>query len=204
MNKTAACVLTFVAGAAIGAVAAWKITKTKYEQIAHDEIEEVRNVYLKRNKPEEENIEKETDEAYAVKEEPAKPSAVDIREFKSTIQSAGYVNYSDTEQKGVAETPVDVGYIHVISPDDFGEMDGYPSVSLIYFEDDVLTDDNYDIVEDRDQLVGPDFAEHFGEYEDDSVFIRNDDVMVDFEILKDTRRYSDVKQRMANRNVEDY
>ena len=37
---------------------------------------------------------------------------------------------------------------------------------------------------------------HFGEYEDDSVFVRNDDRKCDYEILMDQRLYSDVIKGM--------
>ena len=68
----------------------------------------------------------------------------------------------------------------------------YSTISLTYYSDDVLTYESDELVEDVDDIVGADFAEHFGEYEDDSVFIRNDRMKTDFEILADKRNYSDV------------
>ena len=51
-------------------------------------------------------------------------------------------------------------------------------------------------VEDVDNVVGLESLAHFGEYEDDSVFVRNDRLKCDYEILLDQRTYSDViKQR---------
>lgn len=47
---------------------------------------------------------------------------------------------------------------------------------------------------DIEDTVGEDFAEHFGEYEDDSVFIRNDRLRCDYEILRDNRSFSDVAE----------
>ena len=55
-----------------------------------------------------------------------------------------------------------------------------------YIDDEPLTDDQ---IED---LIGEDSLSHFGEYEDDSVFVRNDRLRTDYEILADTRRYGDV------------
>ncbi len=34
--------------------------------------------------------------------------------------------------------------------------------------------------------------EHFGEYEDDSVFVRNEENMCDYEILLDQRNFSEL------------
>ena len=83
---------------------------------------------------------------------------------------------------------------YVISPDEFGERDGYPTVSLTYYEDGVLTDESDTIIRDIENVVGLDSLDHFGEYEDDSVFVRNDDLKVDFEILRDVRNFKDVME----------
>ena len=80
---------------------------------------------------------------------------------------------------------------HVISPDEYGDCD-YTTISLTYYSDGVLADDEDEIVEDIDNTVGADFAEHFGDYEKDSVHIRNDRRKCDYEICKDNRSYSAV------------
>ena len=81
---------------------------------------------------------------------------------------------------------------YVISPDDFDEMDDYETETLMYYEDDVLTDDGGNIITDVEKLIGKDSLSHFGEYEDDSVFVRNDKLKTDYEILADGRNYYDV------------
>ena len=81
---------------------------------------------------------------------------------------------------------------YVIPPDEFDELDGYEVISLTYYADGVLTDDYNEPVEDVENTVGSDSLTHFGEYEDDSVFVRNDNLKVDYEILADMRKYSDV------------
>ena len=68
-------------------------------------------------------------------------------------------------------------------------MEGYRTVTLYYHADGVLTDDQNEIVEDADDVVGTDFSEHYGEYEDDSVCIRNDAKRTDYEILYDPSTY---------------
>ena len=56
----------------------------------------------------------------------------------------------------------------------------------------MLTDDNDEKMEDYEETIGKDSLDHFGEYEDDSVFVRNDKLRCDFEILSDLRTYSEV------------
>ena len=66
----------------------------------------------------------------------------------------------------------------------------------------ILTDDDNNPIEDVEGLVGLHYDTHFGEYEDDSVFIRNDELKTDFEILADSRRYSDVIHYGARRTED--
>ena len=56
----------------------------------------------------------------------------------------------------------------------------------------VVLDEDDHIIDDVEDIVGEGFSKHFGEYEEDSVFVRNDGKKHDYEILKDFRLYSDV------------
>lgn len=58
----------------------------------------------------------------------------------------------------------------------------------------MLADECGEEVDDVEEIVG-DGLEHFGEYEEDSVFVRNDAKRCDYEILKDLRNFSDVKRK---------
>ena len=80
---------------------------------------------------------------------------------------------------------------YVISPDEFSENEDYETESLTYYSDGILADDRDNII-DIDMVVGRESLNHFGEYEDDSVFVRNEELKTDYEILLDTRRYSDI------------
>ena len=61
-----------------------------------------------------------------------------------------------------------------------------------YYADGVLADDFDVVIDDVENTVGEDSLTHFGEYEDDSVFVRNDERELDYEILKDMRRFEDI------------
>ena len=82
---------------------------------------------------------------------------------------------------------------YVIAPYDFGELDGYSQFELTYYSDDVLEDEDYNIVTDRDELIGADSLLTFGEYEEDAVFVRNERLRADFQILKDYRTYKQAR-----------
>ena len=82
---------------------------------------------------------------------------------------------------------------YIIRPDEFGEYDDYDAISLTYYADHILTDEDDEIVEDIEDKIGFDALSHFGEYEEDSVFVRNDRIKCDYEILLDQRKYSEVE-----------
>lgn len=179
--------LMFTAGAVIGSVVTWKLVKTKYEQIANEEIESVKEVLGRGHRTEidpMDEIDDDEDEEYT-------PSEEDIAQLKETISTNGYRRYS-TKKEEKEEEDVDKPY--VISPEEFARIDedDYEIVSLVYYADGVLTDELDNIIEDVESMVGEDSLTHFGEFEDDSVFVKNDRLQTAYEILRDTSRYDDV------------
>ena len=180
MNKNVACVLSFAAGAAIASVVTWKFAKNKYEQIAKEEIESVKEVFSRRK----------LDPIEPVKPE-EKP---DTTEYDKVLAETGYlgVTGSNPEEKG---EPMGMSKPYVISPEEFDE-NGYNTVSLTYYADGVLTDFSDNVVENVEELIGPDALNHFGEYDYDpySVYVRNDELALDIEILLDGRNFSDIEK----------
>lgn len=177
--------MLFIFGIAIGSAAAWIYAKKKYAQLAQEEIDSVKEIFSKR-------CEKST-----VKKS---KSAKQENEYTAKIHENGYMNYSDSENKTEAKRTIRKQperdskdyFAYVITPEEFGEFDEYEKISLTYYDDQILADENDDIVEDIEETIGIDSLTHFGEYEDDSVFVRNDIRKCDYEILLDHRNYSDV------------
>ena len=93
--------------------------------------------------------------------------------------------YSEEEDEDDMNKP------YVIRPEEFGE-EGYVQQSLTYYADGVITNERGKIIKNVDELIGINPEDHFGEYEDDSVFVRNDNIKVDYEILKDYREFSEI------------
>lgn len=178
--------VVFVVGAAVGSAVTWKLVKTKYEQIAQEEIDSVKEAFSKRFIPEDSN---------GVQENEGPQMTLD--EYAEKLKEMKYANdlaMAEKEKKGVTDADMNKNEPYVISPEEFGELDGYDAISLNYFADGVLTDDWDNEIEDVDDMVGLDSLNHFGEYEDDSVFVRNDRDKVDYEILLDSRNFSDLKK----------
>lgn len=177
MNDKLGFILAFVAGTAIGSVIAWKLADKKYKQISDEEIASVKEVYnreLKKVKDEQSKNEENT--------------------YVNIVDSLDYVANTYKKMKE-EEDLADDAEVYVISPEAFGEC-GYETESLTYYADKVLVyNTTNEIITDVNGLVGRNSLNTFGEYEEDSVFVRNEIKKTDFEILLDVRNYSDVVKR---------
>lgn len=181
----------FAVGAAIGSAVTWRIVKTKYERIANEEIASVKEVFANREKTQksveevaEENIVERIARLAGGKSE-------EVSEYDSYVKDLGY---SEDVKK------MDMPY--VIPPDEFGDVD-YTLISLNYYADGVLTDDWDNPIDDVDDVVGLESLTHFGEYEEDSVYVRNDRYKCDYEILLDERNFSDVINKKLHQTEEE-
>lgn len=185
--------LIFVTGASIGSVVTWKLIKTKYEQLAQEEIDSVKEAYYGEKRKEI----VDTREAYKKgAREAFKQGKEDAEKYSSLIKENGYsTNYSELSKKKEEKEVEDVEKPYVIPPEEFSMYEDYDTISLTYYiTDGVVTDDEDEIMEeeDVDAAIGLDALNHFGEFEDDSVYVRNDKRKCDYEILLDNGKYSDV------------
>ena len=191
--------LCFVAGAAIGSVVTWKLIEKKYKDLADEEIESVIETF-KNRKPRitKDNV-KETVEKVINKYKEPKEIVEDIVnaeryyiENEEEIDEDDESNYTvNIDNDDTVITP------YVIEPEQFGEYNEYGTKTLTYYADNVLTDeiDNPITSEEMITMIGPDALDHFGEYEDDSVYIRDEMNEMDYEILKSEKKFSEIPER---------
>lgn len=180
MNKnTMINVIVFAAGAAIGSVVTWKVIKTQYDKIIQEEIDSVKEEYARfYEEAAEDELVGELDET----EQPRSEVPASLADaYAKVLSNTGYAgkNVEEKEVYDHMEKP------YVIPPEEFGELDGYNTVTLFYYADGIIGDESDEIVD-----IGLDDIEsHFGEYEADSVFVRDDAHKCDYEILKDLDNY---------------
>ena len=184
----------FAMGAVIGSLVTWKYVKTKYERIAQEEIDSVKDVFCKQTNT--------IIEPYAEEEkhENCVPSESEDIEGEMHAYMDVTSRYSSTAEGSSVKNEWKGGGMYmatkpyVISPDDFGELDGYETTTLTYYADGVLEDDYYVVIdkEEVDAMVGVDSFNHFGEHEADTVFVRNEKQKTDYEIQRDLRKYSEI------------
>lgn len=192
--------LAFLAGAALGGVSAWYVAKTRYDELSEQEIDSAKQAFYAREQQLKEEI-AALKEQLAKEDEPEEaPKTVlaanknqeksDINDYAKMVSRVGY---SRTSVPPKPEHEVEAPY--VISPKEFGEMDGYAQISLTYFDDGILSDENGVIIDEPEDIVG-DALNHFGEYEEDSVFVRSDPKRCDYEILRDLRSYAEFRSTL--------
>ena len=174
MNKLWTALGAFLFGGATGVFTANKLLKDKYEQLVQDEVDSVKAVFKKAHPmPEKKSVKTE------------KPTRQEKIQYSKYAKDLGYTQ----EAKPAPELKP-----RVISPDEYGEMDGYDEISLTYYADGTLADDSDRAMggDEIEETVGKDSLSHFGEYEEDSVFVRNDRLKADYEILADQRTYAEI------------
>lgn len=220
MNCKFINVLVFTAGAAIGSVVTWKVVTTKYDQIIQEEVDRFKEDYAKcmsnlQNREDDKESAEETDDEDEDEDDCEYPDGscrqINWEEYEDLAEEdddpeddqeeyARLVSQYTSEKGGaedMAESQAKAPY--VISPYDFGEIDDYHQIELTYYADGVLEDDDCNIVTDADELLGPKALTTFGEYEDDAVFVRNEGLRTDFQILKDYKTYAEARSIGPNR-----
>lgn len=178
MNNKITFLIGTIIGGAIGVAVTNRYFKKKYEEISQEEIDSVKQVYAKKKEASAEP----NKEIPQKKNKTAEPMKYRMGKYRKSAQKIIDDNgYSEDKEQYKP---------YVIPPEEYGSLEGngYESVSLTYYLDGVLAEGK-ERVEDIDGTIGMTSLNHFGEYEDDSVFVRNDALKTDFEILLDQRTY---------------
>lgn len=205
MKNTIYGVAGFVVGAAAGSLVTWRLIKAKYAQISREEIESVKEEFKAYRMPEaaEPLTEEEDSEDQEVENTDFLKKSVDISE------QMDYTAYSKPEKeenvvvtKDVKRVESDPERPYVITPEEFGEFADYEQLDLTFYRDHILADDGNEIVEDIDELIGFESLNHFGEYSEDVVYVRNDKHKCDYEVNLDSRTYEEsLASRHARKGV---
>lgn len=189
----------FAVGGAIGALGMYKYSENKFEARYQEDLASVKEAFSERK----EKAKEKTDEEEQVITESTDGQGLDLTKILPQSISIGNITtgslmddnaYRDYLKNMMKEQQIDQDddeEAYTISPEEFGDDNDYEKITLYYFQgDDTLTDDMYVMIEDPESLIGS-ALEHFGEYEEDVVYVRNVKMKGDYEILLDTRKYVD-------------
>ena len=194
-NKTVN-VLMFTVGAAIGSAVTWKLLKRKYEEIAREEIESVKQVFSEMYKKEKEDTSGEESEDDSEEDEWLEETdeECDLNWDKESIEThKEYVNIANQykgSQESTLREAIDSLTPYIIEPEEFDEM-GYETVSLYYYNDDILATEDGEVVDNIDSVVGLEAIDVFGEIDDYAVYVRNPRLRTDYEILRSAGNFEE-------------
>lgn len=163
----------YAAGVVTGIAIGGYVFKKRYEEIMEEDRQSRKEAYGR-----EEEEEEEPKQASSVA--PVNP---DINEYKKAIAESGYSSDVENEE--------DPDY-EIIQPMDFDTLEDYTSVTLTVYSDGVICDDGANPMSEDEiaaAIGGREPLDHFGEYEDNAVFVRNHARKVDYEILREEEDY---------------
>lgn len=159
----------FVIGGAIGALTTYKILSDKYEKLIQEEIDSVKESF---SKPLNNDIESEFDNINAV---------------DKIINQNSYLTESENKEESGDMKNKNIG---IISPEEFEESD-YTVVSLYYYEDGIVANDRHKMIGNAEELIGDDFASHFGDYKEDpdTVYVKNNEQHIVYEVMREYEEF---------------
>ena len=209
MNKSIFGVVGFVLGAAAGSLVTWKLIEKKYMDMADDEIRSVKEMYRSKTSHVTDDevrdisrrfVEEEKSQIHYEPDDTGKELINKLNNITATYASddekPDYTAYSQAKQAEStakpAEPEVKQDDPYIIDPTEFGEFSEYEQRELTYYKDGVICENDTDMIDPYDILGDIDVEEHFGEYENDRVFVRDDRRQVDYEILRDERTFMEV------------
>lgn len=193
MNKNVLCIITFGAGAAIGAGTAWYITKRSFEARTDEEIESVRQAYEKRYKKLEEDLYKSDGESSVLinsepKQEPVKREEKVVKKAAEKPNIIDYRSYYEGSEDRATLEP------EIINENEYGENPNYRKVELTHTADGYLLDEDGEPIDDESGIVGytsEEIEDQYIESGEDVVYIRNDDREVYYEVLRSEKFYDE-------------
>lgn len=190
---------TAVASGLVGAAIGYKIAERKLSEEFEERLERETNLVRRMHKPEydspEEMVEKLYGEAAEAMQQYQAESKdpVAYHKIRTSDVAVGEKEEAVPVQRTIFQAADDRGEIYVISVKEHAEDEaGYQNVTWTYYaKDGVVTDDAEEVIEDYTKFLGENFAAHFGENSGDAnvVYIRNEVVMIDYEILRDPNSY---------------
>lgn len=164
--------LIFIAGVGVGIGASYNLIKKKHDEILEEEIASVKETYSKYNK--------ESDEVTEEKEPEPKEIASVKEKYKKLTKE-----YSELNEDSCTNSE-----IYEISYDDFGE-EGYTEIELTYYIDDnTLTDDANEPMEELDIISSIGSIDILNGCKDgEYIYIRNEEKEIDYSIaISENRR----------------
>ena len=182
--KNVLYLVTFIAGAAVGAIAGITYVKKNYDiSEKKDEAEAEKTS----NSDDKESVAENEQEELIRRTNADILKSVDDPDQKKHVESILNQYTAMTSMYG-SDTISTKSEPYKILPDQFSEFEDYSAIELTLYSDGIITDDRDDIIDNPEELLGKSFRQLFDEGSDE-LFIRNDDRCTDYAIYKDVQTF---------------
>ena len=154
-------VLIFATGFLGGSVSAYFALKKKFDILLDEEINSVKESYEKFNETESEK----NNDSDSNSDNSGEPNEKQNTEDNLPKENSFYDPY-------------------IIPPNEFNEIYGYETATLTLYSDGIIADEDLEVVDDPDELLGEDNLRQLRNGEIDSIYIRNDSKYCDYEVIR--------------------
>ncbi|MFU8786310.1 MAG: hypothetical protein ACNA7U_03605 [Candidatus Izemoplasmataceae bacterium] len=205
MKKLIFFIVTISMSGGAGYLIGTSITKKKYEDLADLEVESVKRSLIKYYENKDENIEVKQKESAPKESAPIdiEPTKVNKKPESKIKTDYGKKYRTDTEPERIPGSPGDdVKFLkkekadttkpYVIEPSEFADSEN-EVVTLYYTKDKVLTDDDFNKIDNIGIVGGHAVLEQMGRYDASSLHVRDIKNGVDYEILQEERNFDKLK-----------
>lgn len=195
--------IVFLAGAVVGAGGAYFFLKDKMEAKTQEEIQSVQKSFahrldemekryeteLAQYKDDKKTAEEIIDKNY-VPEDRSSYDKEELNDYRTNHET----NYAGSNSENVVkEEPSDIypteeetrEYPFVISPDIFDSKSSNEQMTLTYYKRSHCLVNEYGIELNIQDTIGEEALNHFGEFEDAIVYVRNNHLGYDYEVILD-------------------
>lgn len=190
-------IIFLLTGTGIGAAGMYLLMKNKIDKYIQDETESIKayyeDLYSNRKESENESLEEDADSNELVDKQPEtnnKPNVPVEPDYNEIIDKLNYNQFStkvSNKSNNKAKRP------YAIDIDDYNDDQGYVKKVISYFEDDeVLMDDStQEVLDNVGKDIGYDNLEVINTDGHDEIYVRNDELGIDYMIVSESGSYED-------------
>lgn len=203
MNSVVKSTVIFLGGLVVGGFVTNLLVKEKYEHEAAEEISAMHKSFVNRykepiNEVKTEKMESTGSENYISKD---KNDVIDYSSFSKKETSVETKSEEDISKEDSTDDVVEMK--REISDDPIHEIDweiyesseeyGFSHVELVLYTEDCILANVYDEkIDDVEKRITVDILNKFAHLPKDEIWVRNEILGCDFNIVKDNRKFSDV------------
>ena len=199
-------IVAFILGAATGVASSMVYFKTKYEQKADAEIQEIRDLYAKKTEAEEKKEDTPVTSHQVSKADDLHATARRVSEYTRYIPKTE-TDKTEESKDGIHVEKVDFAPMknpnppkpYLIDSSDYGQDDNFDPLCWEWYTDGILANENDEIIDDIQEWIG-DGLKVFAETEDNLFWVRNEKYGVDIEVARSGITYEKA-QRWAEEDI---